>query len=220
MSAGRRDLDGALGGFLAFDVAQVRRAQRVVGEPCSGTRQDLRALDVIDERDQRRRGDDLQIAGPGRFRPAGSGTDEAARLFGGGYRRRQNTGDRGDLRVERKLAKRDIVRHLTGRQHTHRRQQAERDGKIVVAAFLRQIGRREVHGDALVWQRKPDGGQRGTHALLAFAHRFVAKANDVEQPAAALADMDLHVHLARLDALERDGVDVRDRHAALPPASS
>ncbi len=46
------------------------------------------------------------------------------------------------------------------------------------------------------------GVQRRAHAFAAFRHRLVAKAHDIENALRAVADMDLHVHFARLDAFE------------------
>ena len=68
-----------------------------------------------------------------------------------------------------------VVRHRADRRH-----QAERDRQIVVAAFLRQIGGREIDGDAARRQREAGGDQRGAHALPGFGHGFVRQADNVE----------------------------------------
>ena len=49
-----------------------------------------------------------------------------------------------------------------------------------MAAFLGQVGRSEVDGDALGRERKADGGQGGPHPLTAFRHRLVAEADHGE----------------------------------------
>jgi hypothetical protein len=91
--------------------------------------------------------------------------------------------------------------------------QAERDRQIVVTAFLRQIGGREIDGDAARRQREARGDQRGAHALLRFGHGLVRQADDVEGRQAG-RDLHLDVDRAGLDALERHRGNVLD-HAPL-----
>ena len=182
VAAGGGDLERALGGLLSLHVAQVRSVRRLLRELRRRRVQDLHALHVIDERDERRRGDDLDAAGPGRFRSARGRTDQSALLFARGKRGGQHAGDRRQLRIERQFAERDIVRHLARRQHAHRGQQSQRDGQIVVAAFLGQIGRRQIHRDALIGQRQSDGRKRGAHALLAFATALSARPTMLKTP--------------------------------------
>ncbi len=66
--------------------------------------------------------------------------------------------------------------------------------------FLGQVGGGEIDGDALEGQRQADGAQRRPHPLLAFPHRLVGQADNVEQPVAAITDMDLDIDFTRLDA--------------------
>jgi hypothetical protein len=80
--------------------------------------------------------------------------------------------------------------------------QPERDRQVVVAAFLRQVGGREVDGDAARRQCQSRGHQRRAHPLARLRHGLVRQADDVErrQPRR-------HLHLdvdgAGFDALER-----------------
>jgi hypothetical protein len=67
VTAGRRDLEGAFCSLLSLHVAQVRLACRFHRKPGGRPVQDLNAFDMIDERDERRGGDDLDAASPGRF---------------------------------------------------------------------------------------------------------------------------------------------------------
>ncbi len=218
VTAGRGDLERALDGFLALDVLQIGNRNRAEGEPRLWRAQDLRAFHVIDERDQRRSGKDLEFAGPGRFRAACGGTDEAAARSRRGDGGRQHTGDRGDVAIERELSHRGVAGHLVRRQHAHGGQEPERNRHIVMAAFLGQVGGCQVDGDALPGKRQPDRVQRRAHALLGFAHGLVGEADDVELAAGAgaWADVNLHVDFARFDALEGDRVDMGDGHK--PPS--
>jgi hypothetical protein len=217
VAAGRRDLERALGGLLALHVFHVGNDAALFGDPRRWRIQHLRALHMIDQRDQRRGRDDLHTARPRRLRTAGCGADEPAALFarrdGGG----QHARDGNQLRVEREFAQRDVARHLARRQHAHDSEQAERDGKIVMAAFLRQIRGRQVHHHLLERQREAYGGKCGTHALAAFGDGLVREAHDVEVPVGRVAQMDLDIHLACFDALECDRVDMCDRHYRCPP---
>jgi len=79
-------------------------------------------------------------------------------------------------------------------------------------AFLGQIGRRQIDGDALEGQRQADGRQRGPHPLAAFGHRLVGQADDIKDPVAAFADMHLHIDFASFNALEGNGVNMRNCH--------
>ena len=67
---------------------------------------------------------------------------------------------------------------------------------IVMRAFLRQVGGREVDGDALGREGKAHGGQRGAYPLLAFAHRLVGQPDDVEVGEAG-RETALHLDSAR-----------------------
>ncbi len=73
-----------------------------------------------------------------------------------------------------------------------------------MAAFLRQVGRRHVDGDAPRREREPGGDQRGAHPLARFRHGLVGQADHVErrQPG---RNLHLHVDGARLDAFECHG---------------
>ena len=88
-----------------------------------------------------------------------------------------------------------------------RRHQAQRDGQIVMAALLGQVGGREIDRDVLGGKRQPGGDQRAAHALAAFSHRLVGQAHDVE---AGQAGRDLHLNIDRhrLDTLECDRGDL------------
>ena len=84
---------------------------------------------------------------------------------------------------------------------------AKQDRQVELAAFLGQVGRRQVHRDVLVGHAEADGVQRVAHALAAFRHRLIRQAHDDE---CLLPGRDAHLHLdgSRLDADERQGGDL------------
>ena len=53
-----------------------------------------------------------------------------------------------------------------------------------MAAFLGQVGGREIDRDVLVGQAETDGVQRVAHALAAFRDRLVGQADDDERVSA------------------------------------
>ena len=211
------DFQRTFGAFLALHIAQIGMALPVFGKAGFRGAQHLHALDVIDECDQRWRRDHAAATGPGCFRPARGRADQPAPRRIGGHRGRQHTGHRRHLCVEGKLAECCVTRHLASRQHAHGGKKAKRDRQIVMAAFLRQIGGRQIDRDAFEGQGKPHRGQCCAHPLPAFAHRLVRQADNVELAIAAIADMNLNIHFARFNALKRNGVDMRNRHSRLPP---
>ena len=155
MAAGGRDLERPLGALLALDVLEidagiVRRADFRLR-----ARQQLRAAEMIGELDERARRHDLHLgARPGGFRAASGRADEALLARIGPDRGRQHAGDRRDRAVEAELAQHGAARQRIGRNGADLRHQAERDRQIVVAAFLRQVGRRQIDGDAPRRQRQ------------------------------------------------------------------
>ncbi len=217
VAAGGCDLEDALGALLAFDVAQVGQRPALTGDGGLRPRHHLRALEMVGELDQRARRDDIQIAGrPGRFRPAGGGADQPLPSAIGCDRGRQHPGNRGDRAVEGEFAKYGVAGERVSRDRADRRHDPQRDRQIVMAAFLRQVGRGEVDRDALGRQRQPRRDQRGTDALLALADRLVRQA-DEDEGDATRRDLDLHIDGARLDAFERYRRDPR-HHSKPTPA--
>ena len=125
----------------------------------------------------------------------------------------ERAGDRGDRSVKRKLAEHAIVLDRVRRDGADRDHQSERDGQVVMAAFLREVGRGEIDGDALRRQRQADGVQRAAHPLAALGHGLVGEADDGEGGHAG-ADLDLDIDGAGLDPLKGDGRDPREHETA------
>ncbi len=97
---------------------------------------------MIDDGEEARRRDDLDIAGPGRLAAAIGRADDAAALPRRRERRQQHAGDAGQGAVERHLAERGVAGQFVLRQYPHLAQQAERDRQVEMAAFLQHVGRR------------------------------------------------------------------------------
>jgi len=95
----------ALRALLALDVAQIEPGGARRRELRLGRRQELGPLEMVDDREEVRRRDDLNLTRPGCFAPAIGGADDAAALRGGGERGEEHPGDAGQRAVERHLAK-------------------------------------------------------------------------------------------------------------------
>ncbi len=142
-------------------------------------------------------------------RPGGLGTvgfraDQAQAHGVDRHGRRKGAGDRRDPPVQRQLADGGPVAQDVGRDHPHRRQHAQGDGQVVVAALLGKIRGREVDDGPLVRKRQAQAGEGAAHPLAALAHSLVAKAND-HHPGLAAGELHLDLDAARLNTLERDG---------------
>ena len=216
MAAGGRDLQRALGAFLALDVGKVERGVGNFENFRLRPREHLRAFEVVGELDERVRRDDLHVgARPGGLRPARIGTDQPLRARIRADRRGQHPRDRRNRAIEPELAQHGEAIHRVMRDRTDRRHQAERNREVEMAAFLRKIGGRHVDRDAPRRQRKPGSHQRGTNALARLRHRLVGQADHVESRQAR-RDLHLDIDGARLDAFERDRRNALD-HAGVAP---
>ena len=165
------------------EVGQRRRVGLDVG---LGPRQRLQAREVIDQRQQVRRGQHGHVlVRPGRLGPAGRRADQPLAHGVGADRRRQRTRHGADRGIERQLADGSIALDGVGRDGAHRHHHGERDRQVEVAALLGQVGGREVDRDVLEGQAEADGVQRVAHALAALRHRLVGQADDGEHVLAA-----------------------------------
>ena len=70
-----------------------------------------------------------------------------------------------------------------------------------MAAFLGQVGRREIDGDSPCRQRQPGSDQRRAHSLAGLGNRLVRQANDSEGRQ-SWRDLHLNIDGAGLDPLK------------------
>jgi len=210
VATGGGDLERALGALLAFDVLEVDERTRRFADLRLRAGEHLGAADMIGELDQRTGGDDLHLrARPGGLGAAGGGTDETLAARIGADRGRQHPRDRGDRAVEAELAQHREACERVRRNGPDRCHQAERDRQVVVAAFLRQVGGREIDRNAPRRQGEARGDQRRAHPLARLRHGLVGQSYDIERRQAG-RDLHLNIDGARLDALERHCRDSLD----------
>ena len=215
VAAGRCDLQGAFGGLLPLDVHQVRpaRAERLGGR--LRRTQHLRALEVIDEAQQRLGRQEVDPLCPGRLATLAGRADQALVQSRGVDGCRQHTGRLGDAAVQRQLAQSHVVGDLAGRQHLHGRQKAECDRQVEVAALLQQVGGREIDDETLGRQAEADGMQRRLHPFAALRHGLVRQPDDGKGGKSG-ADLHLDVDFHHLDAQKGDGTDPRNHSDRRP----
>ena len=216
MAARRGDFERALGAFLALDFPEIDERAFCLADLWLRTGEHLGAAKMVGELDQRSGRDDRHLrAHPGGFGAARGRADQPFVARIGADRGRQHARDRGDRAVEPELTQNSKSGERIHRDGPDRGHQAERDRKIVVAAFLWQVGGRQVDGDAAGRQREAGRHQRRSHAFLGLGDGLVGQADNVEgrQPG---RDLHLHVDGARLDAFERHCGDTLDHRCPCP----
>ena len=163
----------------------------------------------------------FDLARPRRLAAAIGRTDDAAVARSGGERGEQDPGDAGQRAVERHLAQGGIAEQLVLRQHLHLGKEPQRDRQIEMAAFLQDVGRRQVDRDAARRQGEAERRQRRAHPLARLGDRLVRQADDGErrQPR---GDRHLGLDIDDLNPVKRHGANPRDHLPARPrfaPAS-
>ena len=218
MTSGRRHFERALGALLSLDILEVDERVREFPNSWLRAQEHLRAAEMVGELDQRGGRDDLHFrARPGSLRPASCGTDEtfAARIGANGGR--EHAGDCGNGAVKAKLAQNGEAGQRVGGDGADGGHQAERNGKIIMAAFLGKVGGREIDRDAAGGERKPGGNERRAHPLARLGHGLVWKADDMECGQAG-RHLDLDIDRAGFDTLERYRCDPLDHVSQTVPA--
>jgi hypothetical protein len=218
VTAGGGNLDRPLRRLLPLDVGEVRIARVVGTQRRFRRRQRLRALEVVDQRQQAGGCQHLDAGGPRRLAALRLGADQAERPRGRVHCRRQHARHSGQRAVQPQFAQRHVAGDLVPGQRTHRRQQAERDRQVEVAAFLEQVGRRQIDGDPARRQRQPHRRKRRTHPLPALGDRLVRQSDDRKRRQTG-CDVHLHVDIQHIDALKRHGMDSRDHDGSCSRAA-
>ena len=215
VAPGRGDLQRPLGVLLALHVPQVGDPLALGHPPGDRRRQDLGPAEMVHEADQRGRGQDAGVPGPGGLSAAGLRADEPQAEGARRHRRRQGAGRRDDASIEGELPHRRPVGQRVGGHHPHGRHHRQGDGQVVVAAFFGQVGGRQVADDPAAGQRQAEAGEGGPDPLAALAHRLVAEPHH-DEGELTLGELHLHIHGPRLHPLERHRDDAYG-HCQSPP---
>lgn len=131
--------------------------------------------------------------------------------LGGGNRRRQRAADRTQFAGQAQLAEELVTQQRLRFNLAAGGEDAQRDGKVVAAAFLGQVGRGQVQGDAPLREIEARAEQGGTHALARLAHAGFGQADDLGDRQAA-GEVHFHPHQWGIDPGAGTAVDQRQAH--------
>ena len=208
MPACGRNFEHAFGAVLALHIGKVRRGDRRGELSGDRRRQAGAAREMIDHGNETWHGDGA-FSGPGRFRAADGRADQTQLHGLRGHGGRQHTKRLTERAIKRELPDRRMPVQGVRRYDAHGSQQAERNGEVVVAAFLGQVSRREIDGYAGGRNGEADGREGGAHTLAALAHGLVRQADNREKGISG-SDVDLHVHGLGLYAFKGKSRDTAD----------
>ena len=135
-----------------------------------------------------------------------------------GQRRRQYPAHPAQFTTERQFTKEFILIQPGAVDLPGGGQDAQRNRQIETSAFLGQIRRGQVDGDATDREFKLAVEDCAAHAILAFLHRRFRQPDD-GQPRQPAGQMDFDADQRRIDANLGAGIDDGERHAN-PGASS
>ncbi len=190
-----RHLQRPLGTFLADHLREAWAAPPGIAQRWwLRLAQHLGATKMVQHLNEMPRCQHLDAAGPGRLRPLRRRADQPQFALRGAQRRRQHPRHRQNRAIERQFPKCRELAEFLPRDQPHRREHGERDGQVIMAALLGEIGRREVHHQPPRRQREAERGQRRAHPLPAFANRLIRHADNDE---GGQTGGELHLHLHR-----------------------
>ena len=215
MTARGGDFERPLGDLLPLDLGEVRPRIERLGLGGGRRGKQGRAAQVGKQGQQVGGGNHLELARPARLGALCRRADQPLVVRRRMKRGEQHSRRSGDSPVETQLADGNVMRQALGIGGSNRRQQAERDRQVIVRAFLRQVGGREVDGDDLRRQREADRGERGANALAAFGHGLVGQPDDGELRQAR-RQLDLHLDGAGFESEVGNGGDGRGHQAPFP----
>jgi hypothetical protein len=215
MTTGSGDLQGALGGFLALDLGEIGSGAHRLHLARYGRGQETGTLEMVQQTDQIRRRQHLDVARPGRLRPLRRGADEPEIVGPCMERGQQHAGRRRDAAVKGQFANHTVARQRLGIDDAHRTEQRQRDRQVEMRPFLGKIGGGKIDRDPLGRERQADGGDGIAHPLPAFRHRLVGQADD-DEIGQARDQLALNLDAARLKAKISDGCDGRDHERRSP----
>ncbi len=205
MAARRSDLHRPLDVLLAHNVGEVGGVGDVAVERCGEVnRQRLnrpQSGQVADQVGQIADRDDVDIGHERRFRGVDFGDkDPLQTAFAGQRRQRQDAFRVAGGAVQRQLAHEERPFQPVGPDLVGGRQHADGNGQVIRRAFLTQIGRGEVDGDALVaGELQPAVLNGGVDPVAALADGRIRQPDEREVRLAA-DDIDFDLDRFRLQA--------------------
>jgi hypothetical protein len=149
MPSGSGDFEGPFCAFLPFDVGEVEHGAVGLTDLRLWPRQHLAPFEVIGKLDQGASRDDLHFgACPGRLRSTGCRADQALAAPIGSDCCRQHARNWRQRTIKPELTEDRVSVEGVMRNGADRRHQPERDRQVIMAAFLREVGRGQIDDDA------------------------------------------------------------------------
>lgn len=216
MPTGSGDLQRAAGVRLPAHIGHVgqgtgpERLHRQFGGRCF-----LAAVERRAHLKQRACGEGFDVLGNRRFGTVGKRHDQPSPCLRGRQRRGQHAIDAAQLAGKRKLAEEFVIAQGLAVDLPAGSQDAEGDRQIEPSAFLRQIGRRQIDGNAPCGEFELRAKQRGTYAFARFAHCRFGQAHHLGGGETA-GEMHFHPNFGRVHPHACTAVHQRQTHGGWP----
>ena len=158
-------------------------------------------------------GVDFHAFDDGRFLGIGLGHDQGANsLLAHAKRRGERAAHRAHAAVQRELAEENVTGKRLAEERSLAAENSQRHREIESRAFLFDVGRSEIHGDALrVGEVEPAIFDGGLDALAALLDGDIGQADDVEVAHASRADVHLDFDTVGVDS-ENGGAERFEEH--------
>ena len=206
------DFEGALGGLLAADVAQIDGVGAGFAEHLCGVHggrgEGLGRIDQVGGLREGFDGEDADAFDDGGFFGIGFGDDDVFdSLFAGGDGSGESAAHGAHAAVERELAEKNVIGEGLAEKCALAAEEAEGDGQIESGALFAHVRGSKVHSHGLIAGIiEAAVFQRGLHALVAFLDGDVWQTDNVEISLLAGADVDLDLDEIGFDAVDRGAV--------------
>jgi hypothetical protein len=200
------DFERALGTLLAANIAEVHRILRGLREQAlriqAQRRRGLRGVHQIDSLRQRFDGVDVDAVDHGGFRGIRRRNHQRADApLAHAERGGKGPADGPHAAVERKLAQKGVIGERLAEKSSLASEDAERHRKIEGRAFLANVGRRQIDGNALRrGEIEAAIFERGLDALAALFNGDVGQSDHVKITHAAGTDIHFDLDLVGVDA--------------------
>ena len=214
--AGRGDLQRAPRMRLSAHVRQVGSGA-VLQRECDRLRQGLAAGQRATDFKQRACGGRFDLARQRGFGAVARGHDQLAPGLRRGESRRQRAIDGAQFASQPELAEEFVSVQAIERNLPAGGENAECDRQVEAAAVLRQVGRRQVHGDHPCRELELRALDRRAHAILRLAHRGLRQPDD-RHPRQSAGQVHLDAHRGRVHARSRTAVHECQTHGRVSAA--
>ena len=204
--AGRRDLERPLCPLLTLDLMQIDIGSAF--DQFAGHRpvDDLAALEMIDQLNQRRWREYGQFAArPGCFGSARLRANQGTPRGVGGDGSGQGAGRRPNAGIGAQLPKRQIILGDILGQDIEFGEDPDCNGQVEMRTFLGLVRRGEIDDQPLGRQRQAEGREGSPDPLATFRHRLVRETHYGKNRLRSTRNLNLYIHKASFGAMKGHG---------------